>query len=221
MGGWGCSFGQKQAEINARLQNILINSYLHLRRRSSHMKMSPLHLEHLLGFRLLCLVTGISHSTARTRRHQLNHRPSCTSRTLAVLAQPRTTCKPTCRPWQPAISSWSITARRSPWECSTWAMSTGKLLASPPGSCVTWPQTWPFPTTAAGACSSATKMQRCVVALHAGTHTQLCTCAMQKAPLHGQSLLPQSPTHLCTSAWACCFTDRCMGAGKWQERSLG
>lgn len=149
---WGCSFGQKQAEINAGLQNILINSYLHLRCRSSHMKMSPLHLEHLLRFRLLCLVMGISPSSARTRRHQLKHRPSCTH--TRSFGPAKDHLQPTCRPWQPAHSSWSITAR-SPRVCSTWTAQAGKLLGFPCGSCVTRPQT--FPTRAIGACSSVAK----------------------------------------------------------------
>lgn len=156
-----------------------------MRCRSSHMKMSPLHLEHLLGFRLLCLVMGVSYSTARTRRHQPNHRPSCTSCTLAVLAQPSTTCNQLASPGSQHTVAWA-----SQPEGLQGCVALNCAWRGAPGV-PTW-VLWPFPTTAVGACSSTAKLQRCMAALHAGTHAQLCTCAMQKAPVHGQSLLPQS-----------------------------
>lgn len=157
--------------------------------------MSPLHLEHLLGLRLLCLVMGVTH----TQPGQGDTSPTTDPAVQVAHSQfwpsqvPPATNLQLC---QPAHSSLSITARRSPRVRSTWTVHAGKLLGSPCGSCVTWPQTWPFPTTAVGACSSAAKLQRCMVAPCAATHAQLCTCAKQKAPVHGQSLLPQSEPYM-------------------------
>jgi len=100
--------------------------------------MSPLHLEHLLGFKLLCLVTRAPSSAARTARHRLSHRLSSASLMLAVLAKPL-----------PLATSLQALAARASWLGGLPGHAAlGRRWQGSSGPCVAQPQTWPLPTTA-------------------------------------------------------------------------
>lgn len=126
--------------------------------------MSPLHLEHLLGFKLLCLVMTASPSTARTRWHQLSHRLSCTGRTLTVLAEPL----------RLATNSQARAASTRQLGHHGQEVSKGTQRSACAGRGAPGVPTWTFHGSAtdlapsyhshrAGACSNLAKLQRCTV----------------------------------------------------------
>lgn len=153
------------------------------------MKMSPLHLEHLLGFKPLCLVMRASPCTARTGRHQLSHWLSCTSCMLSF-GQATTTCNQLASPGskhKAAGPSWpgSLQGHTALGLCrlgSSWGPHLHPAwLGHSPGPFLPQPPSWRLLKSH----QMTGCVQRCMVSLHAGTYTQLRTNAMQKVHVCG------------------------------------
>lgn len=189
-------FGQKQAdEINTRLQNVLINSYLHLRRRSSHTKMSPLHLEHLLGFKLLCLAMRASSSSATD---------SAVPVARSQFWPSHYHLPPTRKPWQQAHGSWNIMALGLCRQGSSWGPRLDPAwLGHRPGPFLPQPPSWCLlksgQVTEAHGLSTRRHIRTAAYRCNAkGTHLWLMTAASVTA-LHCCAHLPGLTASLTTT----------------------
>lgn len=171
--------------------------------------MSPLHLEHLLGFKLLCLVMTVSPSTARTRWHWL----SCTSHTLTVLAEPlplaTNSQAPTASTQQLQHHGQEVS------KCTQCSACAGRGAPGVPmwtqhGSATDMAPS--YKSHQAGTCSNLAKLQRSMVSTDGHVYTAAYRCDARGTWFAVNDIcLSHSPTLLRSSACAYCFTDHYTG----------
>lgn len=145
-----------------------------------------------------------SPSTARTRRHQLSHRLSCTSHTLRFLAQPL----PLATSSQaPAAGAWWPGGLQG-WAALGLCRQGRELLWPSSGPCLAWPQTWPLLKS-----GQTTEVH--------GLYTQGHVHSRKRHLFAANDFcLRHSPALLRSSAWAYCFTDHCTVAGEGRRGLL-